>query len=102
MSYFFRAGWMMGGLYNDKEFISKIYKQIKRVENCIYLFDEKLGTPTYLRDFSKSIYLILIEENRFGLNNRVYGGCVSRYEVAKRFITLIKQDVNSKKSAQIF
>ena len=102
MSYVFRAGWMMGGLSKDKKFISKIYKQIKKGEDCIYVVDDKLGTPTYTKDFSKSIYKHLIMKNPFGLYNQVCGGSASRYEVARHFINLIKSDVKLKKVSSDF
>ena len=102
MAYVFRAGWMMGGLSKDKKFISKIYKQIKNGEDCIYVVDDKLGTPTYTKDFSKSIYLHLIKKNPFGLYNQVCNGSASRYEVAKHFLKLIKSDVKLKKVSSDF
>ena len=102
MSYVFRAGWMMGGLSKDKKFISKIYKQVKNGEDCIYVVDDKLGTPTYTKDFSKSIYLHLVKKNPFGLYNQVCRGSASRYEVAKHFLKLIKSDIKLKKVSSDF
>ena len=86
-----------GWFIKDKKFISKIYKQIKNGEDCIYVVDDRLGTPTYTKDFSKSIYLHLTKQNPFGLYNQVCKGSASRYEVAKHFIKFIKSDVKLKK-----
>ena len=61
------------------------------------MVDDRLGTPTYTKDFSKSIYLHLTKQNPFGLYNQVCKGSASRYEVAKHFIKFIKSDVKLKK-----
>ena len=58
--YIFRAGWMMGaGPNKDKKFINKIYKQIKKGQKEIFIVDDKIGSPTYTVDFSKSMLNVI-------------------------------------------
>ena len=51
----FRAGWMMGGgPSKDKKFVNKIINQIKSGKTELYVVDDKLGVPTYTKDFASS------------------------------------------------
>lgn len=82
----FRAGWMMGGgLLKDKKFINKIYKQIKAGKKELFVVDDKLGTPTYTKDFAESI-LKVVDTGYYGLYNQVCGGSCSRLDVAQEFL----------------
>jgi dTDP-4-dehydrorhamnose reductase len=82
----FRAGWMMGGgLRKDKKFINKIYKQIKAGNKELFVVDDKLGTPTYTKDFAESI-LKVVDTGYYGLYNQVCGGSCSRLDVAQEFL----------------
>jgi len=79
----FRAGWMMGGGPNkDKKFVNKIMKQIQNGVNELFVVDDKLGVPTYTKDFAKSILRHIEEELPYGLYNMVSQGEASRYETA--------------------
>jgi dTDP-4-dehydrorhamnose reductase len=79
----FRAGWMMGGgPSKDKKFVNKIINQIKSGKTELYVVDDKLGVPTYTKDFAKSILIHLNEELPYGLYNMVSKGEASRYETA--------------------
>lgn len=84
-----RAGWMMGGgPAKDKKFVNKIYKQIKAGAKVLRVVDDKLGTPTYTRDFAAGL-LALAESGLYGVYNQACGGAGSRYEVAQEFVRLL-------------
>jgi dTDP-4-dehydrorhamnose reductase len=79
----FRAGWMMGGGPDiDKKFVNKIMKQIKSGAKELFVVDDKLGVPTYTKDFALSILKHIEEELPYGLYNMVSQGEASRYETA--------------------
>jgi dTDP-4-dehydrorhamnose reductase len=79
----FRAGWMMGGgPLKDKKFVNKIMKQINNGATELYVVDDKLGVPTYTKDFALSILRHTTEGLPYGLYNMVSQGEASRYETA--------------------
>jgi dTDP-4-dehydrorhamnose reductase len=79
----FRAGWMMGGgPKKDKKFVNKIMKQIKSGVKELFVVDDKLGVPTYTKDFASSILKHIEKELPYGLYNMVSQGEASRYETA--------------------
>ena len=79
----FRAGWMMGGgPEKDKKFVNKIMKQVKSGVKELFVVDDKLGVPTYTKDFASSILKHIKEELPYGLYNMVSQGEASRYETA--------------------
>lgn len=79
----FRAGWMMGGGPNkDKKFVNKIMKQINSGVKELFVVDDKLGVPTYTKDFASSILRHIEEDLPYGLYNMVSQGEASRYETA--------------------
>jgi dTDP-4-dehydrorhamnose reductase len=79
----FRAGWMMGGgPEKDKKFVNKIMKQIKAGAKELFVVDDKLGVPTYTKDFALSILKHIENELPYGLYNMVSKGEASRYETA--------------------
>lgn len=81
--YIFRAGWMMGGgPTKDKKFVNKIMKQVKTGTKELFVVDDKLGVPTYTKDFASSILRHIEEELPFGLYNMVSTGEASRYDTA--------------------
>ena len=91
-----RAGWMMGGgPKKDKKFIEKLMKQIKDGATELYIVYDKMGTPTYTRDFAINVKL-LIENRKTGLYNMVCHGVTSRLEVAQELIKQLgmKGDIN--------
>jgi dTDP-4-dehydrorhamnose reductase len=84
-----RAGWMMGGgPKKDKKFIQKIMKQINEGKQELLIVNDKLGTPTYTRDFAKNVKLLL-ENEYWGLYNMVCNGITGRLEVAQELIKII-------------
>lgn len=89
-----RAGWMMGGgPIKDKKFIQKLMKQIKTGKTTLNIVNDKLGTPTYTRDFVNNVKL-LFENNKRGLFNMVCEGATGRLEVAKELIKILKLNKN--------
>jgi dTDP-4-dehydrorhamnose reductase len=84
-----RAGWMMGGgPQKDKKFVQKLMKQLKDGKKTIHVVNDRLGTPTYTRDFAQNVDLLLRKEY-WGLYNMVCGGITSRLEVAQEIISLL-------------
>lgn len=88
-----RAGWMMGaGPDKDKKFIQKLMAQLKGGAKELKVVDDKLGTPTYTRDFAAQVK-VLIEQELWGLYNMVCQGVTSRFEVAEYLVKALgKQD----------
>jgi dTDP-4-dehydrorhamnose reductase len=84
-----RAGWMMGaGPRKDKKFIQKLMKQLKDGRRELFVVDDKLGTPTYTRDFARNVALLL-EKRLWGLYNMVCSGVTSRLEVAEYLVAAV-------------
>lgn len=81
-----RAGWMMGGgPGKDKKFIQKLMAQLKAGSTELFVVDDKLGTPTYTRDFARNVELLLGHEF-WGVYNLVCGGETGRMEVAQYLV----------------
>ena len=87
-----RAGWMMGGgPRKDKKFVQKIMRQLRDGSVSLNIVDDKLGTPTYTRDFAHNVRLLL-ERRWWGLYNMVCQGATSRLEVARAMVTELGLD----------
>lgn len=81
-----RAGWMMGGgPARDKKFIHKLMQQLKDGATELFVVDDKLGTPTYTRDFARNVELLL-GTRLWGIYNMVCPGVTSRLEVARYLV----------------
>lgn len=81
-----RAGWMMGGgPAKDKKFVQKMMIQLKQGATELNVVDDKLGTPTYTRDFAHNVG-VLLESRCWGLYNMVCQGMTSRFEVAQALV----------------
>ena len=81
-----RAGWMMGGgPRKDKKFVQKLMQQLRDGKTELNVVDDKLGTPTYTRDFAQNVRLLL-ESGCWGLYNMVCQGMTSRLEVAQALV----------------
>jgi dTDP-4-dehydrorhamnose reductase len=90
----FRAGWMMGGgPSKDKKFVNKIMKQVLAGATELNVVDDKLGTPTYTKDFANSIQRHTAEGLSYGLYNMVSKGDASRYDVACRMVEVLNLNV---------
>ncbi len=87
-----RAGWMMGaGPEKDKKFIQKLMAQLKGGAKELKVVDDKLGTPTYTRDFAAQVK-VLVEQELWGLYNMVCAGVTSRLEVAQYLVKALDKD----------
>lgn len=90
-----RAGWMMGGgPQKDKKFVQKMMAQIRSGASELRVVNDRLGTPTYTRDFAKNLRLLL-DSQHWGLYNMVCQGMTSRLEVAGAIVDILglTQDV---------
>lgn len=56
-------------------------------ESCIRVPGDQLGAPTSADEVAKVIYRLL-EKDAYGLYHAVCGGVCSRYEFARRILTL--------------
>jgi len=93
--YIFRAGWMIGGGKKDKKFVAKIAEQIK-TKNEITVVNDKIGSPTFTKDFSECIIKI-IDSGRYGLYHVTNKGWASRYDIACKIVEFMgKREVNVK------
>ena len=82
-----RAGWMFGGGVEDKKFVAKII-ELARTRPQLKIVNDKFGSPTYTRDFSKAI-LRMQQSGLYGLYHAVnLGEPVSRYAFAQKIIQL--------------
>jgi dTDP-4-dehydrorhamnose reductase len=96
--YVFRAGWMMGGGKElDKKFVNKIMKQIYAGSKILRVVDDKLGVPTYTKDFAYSIIKHLENSLPYGLYNQVSLGESSRYQTAEEIVNFLNLDVKVEK-----
>lgn len=99
----FRAGWMMGGgPLKDKKFVNKIMKQIESGAKELFVVDDKLGVPTYTKDFAYSILRHLEEDLPYGLYNMVSSGEASRYQTAVEMNEFLKLGVTVNKVDSTF
>jgi dTDP-4-dehydrorhamnose reductase len=80
-----RAGWMIGAWEIDKKFVSKIAKQIMGGKKEINVVNDKLGSPTFARDFAKNL-IPLIKTERYGLYHMANLGVASRFEIAVKIV----------------
>jgi dTDP-4-dehydrorhamnose reductase len=83
-----RCGWQMGSCKKDKKFIGKIMKQLKAGATELNVVTDKLGTPTYVKDFTLQIEKLL-EGHHYGVWNAVCRGEASRYDVAVELLRLL-------------
>ncbi len=84
-----RAGWMMGGgPRKDKKFVQKILRQIRQGATELNIFSDKLGTPTYTKDFAANVKA-LVQAEFWGLYNMVCEGVTSRLEVAHELLRVL-------------
>ena len=81
-----RAGWMMGGgPRKDKKFVQKLMMQLREGKTELEIVDDKMGTPTYTRDFAHNVR-VLLGSDCWGLYNMVCQGMTSRLEVAQALV----------------
>jgi dTDP-4-dehydrorhamnose reductase len=76
---------MGGGPRKDKKFVQKLMKQLRDGKTELHIVDDKMGTPTYTRDFAHNVRLLLVP-GCWGLYNMVCQGMTSRLEVAQALV----------------
>lgn len=88
-----RAGWIFGGVGADKKFVGKIAAQIASGKTEILAVDDKVGTPTYAKDFLENIRRIL-GTGSFGVFHAANEGSATRYDVACEIVRVMgRKDV---------
>jgi dTDP-4-dehydrorhamnose reductase len=86
--YIVRAGWMFGGGVEDKKFVAKII-ELASSRTELKIVDDKFGSPTYTRDFSKAL-ILLGNSGMYGVYHAVnIGKPASRYEYAQKIIEFV-------------
>jgi dTDP-4-dehydrorhamnose reductase len=80
-AYIVRAGWMVGGGVKDHKFVARMLQQIRDGRDTIHAVDDKLGTPTYVPDFSACLSRLVAKE-AYGLYHMACEGEGSRFDVA--------------------
>jgi dTDP-4-dehydrorhamnose reductase len=89
--YVIRAGWMVGGADRDHKFVAKIADQLRKGAKTIYAVTDKLGTPTYTRDFARNL-LALVRTPYYGLYHMACQGRGSRFDVARELLDYYGRD----------
>jgi dTDP-4-dehydrorhamnose reductase len=87
-SYIVRAGWMVGGGAKDHKFVAKIVGQLRAGRTTIYAVGDKLGTPTYVPDFARTLVALLPTES-WGRYHMACEGLGSRFDVAAEIIDIL-------------
>jgi dTDP-4-dehydrorhamnose reductase len=80
-----RAGWMVGGADRDHKFVAKVIDQIRDGRRTIRAVTDKLGTPTYTKDFAQNL-LELVGTPFHGLYHMACIGEGSRFDVAREIV----------------
>lgn len=90
--YIVRAGWMIGGgPKKDKKFVNKIIKQIEAGATELFAVVDKLGTPTYTKDFARTL-INLIRSEYYGIYHMACSGGGSRLDVAKFILEVVGRE----------
>lgn len=90
-SFVVRAGWMIGGGDRDHKFVAKVLHQLRDGRRTIHAVTDKLGTPTYTKDFAANL-LALVATDGWGLYHMACLGEGSRFDVAVELLRLIGRD----------
>ncbi len=89
-----RTCWMMGGgPAKDKKFVAKIIAQLTNPKTKeINAVNDQIGSPTYAKDLVAGIKE-LIRQNVKGTYHLAGAGAVSRFDVAKKIVGLVRPDI---------
>lgn len=82
-----RSSWVYG---EGENFVSDLLRRAE-TESCILAAQDQLGAPTSADEVARVIYRLL-EKDAYGLYHAVCGGVCSRYEFARRILTLAGKD----------
>jgi dTDP-4-dehydrorhamnose reductase len=88
--YVVRAGWMIGGGAKDKKFVGFMTRKILNGETELKMVNDKFGSPTYAKDLLEGIRW-LIHTGYYGLYHMVNSGSVSRCDVGKEILRILKK-----------
>jgi len=80
-----RAGWMVGGWELDKKFVYKIIQQLKNGKKELIAVSDKVGTPTFTRDFAANL-INVVSSKKYGLYHMANKGTCSRYDMAVKIV----------------
>ncbi len=83
-----RPGWMVGGWEIDKKFVYRIVCQVREGRREIRAVHDKVGTPTFTRDFARHI-MTVVETGRYGLFHLTNKGTCSRYDMAVKIVEFL-------------
>ncbi len=86
-----RAGWMIGGADRDHKFVRKVVDQIRSGASVIHAVSDKLGTPTYTRDFAENLK-VLVSSGYYGRYHMACLGEGSRLDVARKIVAHLGRD----------
>lgn len=90
--YIIRAGWMIGGKDKDKKFVFKIIQLLKTKKEISVVVD-KMGSPTFTKDFAKGI-INIVSMGKYGIYHCVNKGICTRFDIAEKIIEYLnKKDV---------
>jgi dTDP-4-dehydrorhamnose reductase len=89
-----RTCWMMGGgPQKDKKFVAKIIGQLMRPGTKeIDAVSDQVGSPTFAKDLVAAIKR-LIDEDARGIYHIANAGVASRFDVAKKIVSLVRPDI---------
>lgn len=77
------SSWVYG---NGDNFVTRLLKSAE-TQKVIRVQENQMGSPTSAKELAKVIYRLL-EKDAYGLYHAVCGGVCSRYEFARRILTL--------------
>lgn len=88
-----RTEWCFGGgPENDTKFVGKVYKQIAAGSKDIKAVSDKFGSMSYLPDLCLGLEQLL-NRKMLGTYHISCVGSASRFDIAKKFIQLLRCDV---------
>jgi len=88
--YIVRAGWMIGGYNKDKKFVWKIVQLLKTKKEIPVVID-KIGSPTFTKDFAKGI-IDIVSAQKYGLYHCVNKGICTRFDIAEKIAEYLKKE----------
>lgn len=91
LHYIIRAGWMVGGGAKDHKFVSHMVTQLAAGSTRLHAVSDKLGTPTYTRDFARTFHGLL-DTSIPGTYHMACGGEGSRLDVAAHILKVLGRD----------
>lgn len=87
--YIVRAGWMIGGYNKDKKFAWKII-QLLNTKKEISVVIDKIGSPTFTKDFSLGI-IGIISTGKYGIYHCVNKGVCTRFDIAEKIAEYLRK-----------